>query len=75
MLNVGLQYLTVRAAPSNRGGALSAVSAFRFTGAALAPVALLPLYHVRMSTSFLVAAATLLLATLALIALPGRSPA
>ncbi|GLY82252.1 MFS transporter [Actinoallomurus iriomotensis] len=66
MLTVALQNLTMRAVPGNRGGALSAVSAFRFAGAALAPVAWLPLYHAAPSRAFGAAGASLLLAVPAL---------
>ncbi|WP_225729287.1 MULTISPECIES: MFS transporter [unclassified Nocardia] len=66
MLNVSLQNLTVREVPDNRGGALSAVSAFRFGGAAVAPVALLPLYHVAPELAFLVSGGSLLVATVSL---------
>jgi MFS family permease len=69
MLNVSLQNLTVREVPSNRGGALSAVSAFRFGGAALAPIALLPLYRAAPSLSFVVGGGSLLLASAGLAAL------
>ncbi|MFI9720008.1 hypothetical protein ACIHFE_10170 [Streptomyces sp. NPDC052396] len=75
MLNVSLQNLTVREVPSNRGGALSAVSAFRFGGAAVVPLALLPLYHAAPRLSFVVAGGSLLLATAGLAALrPVRRP-
>lgn len=70
LLNVALQNLTVRAVPGNRGGALSVVSAFRFTGAALAPLALLPFYQVNAATAFAIAGSTLLLAAASLLALP-----
>lgn len=70
LLNVALQNLTVRAVPENRGGALSVVSAFRFTGAALAPLALLPFYQVNAAVAFAVAGSTLLLAAASLLALP-----
>jgi MFS family permease len=43
---VAVQNLAAREIPDNPGGALSVASAFRFTGAAIAPVALLPLYPV-----------------------------
>lgn len=62
MLTVALQNLTVRAVPGNRGGALSAVSAFRFAGAALAPVIWLPLYHGAPAPAFAAAGASVLLA-------------
>ncbi|MBO0848672.1 MAG: MFS transporter, partial [Pseudonocardia sp.] len=57
------------AVPDNRGGALSAVSAFRFTGAALAPVILLPFYQVHAGLSFVIAASALLLAIATLLML------
>jgi hypothetical protein len=63
MLTVALQNLTVRAIPGNRGGALSAVSAFRFAGAALAPLAWLPLYHVGAAGASLLVAVPALRAT------------
>ncbi|MFF4405196.1 MFS transporter [Streptomyces sp. NPDC001262] len=69
MLNVCLQNLTVREVPSNRGGALSAVSAFRFGGAAVVPIALLPLYHVMPRLSFVIGGGSLLLASAGLAAL------
>jgi MFS family permease len=61
LLTVALQNLTIHAIPSNRGGALSAVSAFRFAGSALAPLAWLSLYHVSPSYAFTTAGASLLL--------------
>jgi len=70
MLTVALQNLTVRAVPANRSGALSVVSAFRFSGSALAPVAWLPLYQVDPSLAFAVAGSSLLVAAAALLALP-----
>jgi MFS family permease len=72
LLTVALQNLTMRAIPGNRGGALSAVSAFRFAGAAVAPLAWLPLYHAAPSRAFGAAGASLLLAVPALRA-TGRS--
>jgi len=70
MLTVALQNLTVRAVPANRSGALSVVSAFRFSGSALAPLAWLPLYQVNPSLAFAVAGSSLLVAATALLALP-----
>jgi MFS family permease len=61
LLTVALQSLTIHAIPDNRGGALSAVSAFRFAGSALAPLAWLPVYHVSPSYAFAAAGASLLL--------------
>ncbi len=46
LANVGLQNLSAREVPDNRGGAVSVVSAFRFSGAAIAPLVWLPLYPV-----------------------------
>ncbi|WP_051341677.1 MFS transporter [Pseudonocardia spinosispora] len=70
LLNVSLQNLTVRAVPTNRGGALSGVSAFRFTGSAVGPLILLPIYHGQVNLAFAVAGGSLLLAAVALAALP-----
>jgi MFS family permease len=44
LLWAGLNVLTVSAAPRNRGGAVSLIGAFKFSGNALAPIALIPLY-------------------------------
>ncbi|HEX4361683.1 MAG TPA: MFS transporter [Pseudonocardia sp.] len=74
MLTVALQNLTVRAVPANRGGALSAVSAFRFTGSAVAPLAWLPLYAVQPAAAFVAAASSLLVAVVALLALRPADP-
>lgn len=74
LLNVALQSLTASAVPTNRGGALSVVFAFRFGGAALAPLILLPFYQVHAVLAFVIAASTLFIAVLALIALPGDRP-
>jgi MFS family permease len=52
----GLNTLAVRAAPGNRAGAVSLVGAFKFAGASLSPVALLPLYHVDVRLAFVAAA-------------------
>jgi MFS family permease len=62
LITVALQNLNVRAVPGNRGGALSAVSTFRFTGAAIAPMVWLPVYHADASLVFVLAGASLLLA-------------
>lgn len=71
MLTVALQNLTVRAVPENRGGALSTVAAFRFSGAAIAPVLWLPIYSLAPELAFAAAGATLLLAIPVLAMLPG----
>ncbi|MBO2463058.1 MFS transporter [Actinomadura violacea] len=66
MMTVALQSLTMRAVPSNRGGALSAVSAFRFGGGAVAPLVWLPVYHAGAAGAFAAAACSLLLVVPAL---------
>lgn len=53
---------------ANRGGAVSVVQAFRFSGAAVAPLALTPLYLAHPAAGFLVPA--VLLAVVAPIAMP-----
>ncbi|TDD91382.1 MFS transporter [Actinomadura darangshiensis] len=74
MMIVALQSLTLRAVPRNRGGALSAVSAFRFGGGAVAPLVWLPIYHARPAAAFVAAACSLLVVVPAL-ALLGDPPA
>jgi MFS family permease len=76
LLTVALQDLTMRAIPGNRGGALSAVSAFRFAGAAVAPLVWLPVYHASPSRAFGAAGVSLLLAAPVLRSAenPGRCP-
>jgi MFS family permease len=51
----GLNTLTVEAVPDNRAGATSVISAFKFIGNALAPVAFLPVYHLGPAWGFLTA--------------------
>src|SRR4051794_35566817 len=53
----GLNTLMVRAAPANRAGAVSLVGAFKFTGNAIAPLVLLPIYEARAWLAFAGAAA------------------
>lgn len=74
LLTVALQNLTMTAIPDNRGGALSAVSAFRFAGSALAPLAWLSLYHESAAYVFATAGAASLLIVPALHALGHRPP-
>lgn len=57
LLWAGLNVLTVSAAPRNRGGAVSLIGAFKFTGNALAPVLLLPLYDLDPRLAFATAGA------------------
>jgi MFS family permease len=49
--------LAVEAVPRNRAGGTSVVSAFKFAGAAAAPLLWLPLYHVAPELAFLAAGA------------------
>jgi MFS family permease len=52
LLWAGLNTLLVSGPSSNRGGVVSLVGAFKFTGSALAPVAWLPLYDARQWYAF-----------------------
>ena len=52
----GLNTLAVQSAPENRGGAISVVGAFKFTGNALAPLLWLPLYEAHVELAFAIAA-------------------
>ncbi|WP_433703280.1 MFS transporter [Prescottella equi] len=70
-LLVGVNAAVLGAEGGNRGGALSVVQSFRFSGAALAPLTLTPLYATHPSASFLVPA--LLLAILPPLLMP-RGP-
>ena len=70
MMTVALQNLTVRAVPTNKGGALSVVSAFRFAGAAIAPLLWLPIYYRGAPIAFVAAGCSVLIAIPALNALP-----
>jgi MFS family permease len=67
LLWAGLNTLTVEAVPSNRAGATSVVSAFKFAGNAAAPAMWLPLYERDVRLAFLAAgAAAALVGALAL---------
>ena len=55
-LLVGVNAAVLGAEGGNRGGAVSVVQSFRFSGAALAPLTLTPLYATHPSASFLVPA-------------------
>jgi MFS family permease len=48
----GLNTLMVRAAPANRAGAVSLVGAFKFSGNAIAPLVLVPVYEARVWVAF-----------------------
>jgi MFS family permease len=58
-LMVGLNALILSGDGENRAGAVSVVQAFRFIGAALAPVVFTPVYHVSPVAAFLVPAGLL----------------
>jgi len=66
LLTVALQNLTIRAVPTNKGGALSVVSAFRFAGAAIAPLLWLPIYERDATLAFVAAGCSVLIAIPAL---------
>lgn len=70
-LLVGVNAAVLGAQGGNRGGAVSVVQSLRFAGAALAPIALTPLYAVHPSASFLLPA--LLLAVLPPLLMPRTS--
>ena len=68
IVTVVLQVLGSTTMPSNRGGALSLILAFRFAGFAVAPVVLVPLYTTQGDTAFVAMAAIGVAALLALMA-------
>jgi predicted MFS family arabinose efflux permease len=67
LLTVALSNLAVRQVPANRGGSVSAASAFRFGGIALAPLLWIPIYHSSAATAFAAAGAVVVLAAVALV--------
>jgi MFS family permease len=67
-----LNTLAVQSAPANRGGAISVVGAFKFAGAALAPLVWLPIYMWHAEAAFALAGASG--AAIALIVLLLRQP-
>lgn len=70
-LLVGVNAAVLGAEGGNRGGAVSVVQSLRFAGAAVAPIALTPLYDVHPRASFLLPA--LLLAVLPPLLMPRNS--
>jgi MFS family permease len=66
----GLNTLAVEAVPGNRAGATSVVSAFKFAGNAIAPLAWLPLYDHRTALAFFAAAGVTLLCAALILPLP-----
>ncbi len=76
LLAVATNALAVTAVPQNRGGAVSAMSSFRFTGNAAAPALWLPLYAHAPGLAFVAPAALVLAVTPAIAALwPAERPA
>jgi MFS family permease len=69
---VGVNALVLRSGAGNRGGSMSVVQAIRFSGGALAPAAVTPLYAVEPVAGFLLPA--LLLAIVVPLALPAEWP-
>jgi len=67
----GLNTLAVQSAPANRGGAISVVGAFKFTGNALAPLLWLPLYDTHVELAFGTAAAACVAIALVVLSLGG----
>lgn len=65
---VGVNAAVLGSSGPNRGGSVSVVQSFRFTGAALAPLALTPVYNAHPAAAFLVPA--MLLAVAAPLAMP-----
>ncbi|MBW3593742.1 MAG: MFS transporter, partial [Actinobacteria bacterium] len=64
----GLNTIAVESFPTNRAGATSAFSAFKFAGTAVGPLIYVPIFHVEARAPFLVAAGLSVL--LALLILP-----
>jgi MFS family permease len=64
----GLNTIAVESFPANRAGAISAYSAFKFAGVAIAPLIYVPLFHVDTRAPFLLAGA--FSAAVALLLLP-----
>jgi MFS family permease len=67
----GLNTLAVQSAPANRGGAISVVGAFKFTGNAIAPLLWLPLYDQRVELAFGTAAVACAAIALVVLSLGG----
>ncbi|WP_308115635.1 MFS transporter [Rhodococcus sp. BP-241] len=67
---VGVNAAVLGSSGANRGGAVSVVQSFRFSGAAFAPLALTPLYAVHPTSAFVIPA--VLLAVVAPLVMTGR---
>jgi hypothetical protein len=59
---VGVNAMVLGSAAQNPGGSMSVVQAVRFSGAALAPVAITPVYHAEPVAGFLLPAVLLAVA-------------
>ncbi|MFD1656366.1 MFS transporter [Pseudonocardia alaniniphila] len=64
---VGVNAMVLRLAPENTGGTMSTVQAVRFSGAALSPVVITPVYHAEPLAGFLLPAVLLAVAVPTLI--------
>lgn len=62
LVQVGVNSMVLRTSAANPGGSMSVVQSLRFTGTALAPVALTPVYHADPLAAFLAPAALVLVA-------------
>lgn len=71
-VQVGLNTLALTSTSANPAGAVSVVQAFRFIGAATAPVAFTPVYHHAAALGFLLPAALLLVITPLALASPKK---
>jgi len=71
-VQVGLNTLALTSETGNPAGAVSVVQAFRFVGAAVAPVAFMPVYHHSAAAGFLLPAALLLVISPFALARSGR---
>ncbi|MBW4717659.1 MFS transporter [Saccharothrix obliqua] len=71
-LIVGLTALVLGGEGGNRGGAVSVLQSFRFLGAAVSPMAFVPLYHLSPVAAFLTPAALVLLLPPGLLRRSGR---
>jgi MFS family permease len=61
LLWAGLNTLALEAVPANRGGAVSLFAAAKFSGTAVAPLILLPVYHRSPAAAFVCAALVVLM--------------
>jgi MFS family permease len=69
---VGINAMVLGIAPQNPGGSMSTVQAVRFSGAAVSPVVITPVYHAEPLAGFLLPAVLLAVAVPALLPRPGQ---